>query len=359
MIEMMLDKYILYVLMGCVAAAGIVSKVIVSIVLKRLVRAAGSMGKSTHPFMRLVRAKFEHTCMISDKVENVGVFVDKFLYEYKTAGVKLHTIRRMETASAVLCLILGAVGAFLAYMTYGMQEEVFRLGGVGVGLAVLVYAVHLLTDEKYRLEAVKNYMIDYLENICLKRYEKNYRREIHAAAPEVPIPDFGEADEIRESEFVETESMGTESMGMESMGMESMEIEDAEMEDMKIKAAEMEIAEMEIAEKETVKKKTAKKEAAKKEAVRKEGVEEKAPERRQQEPIRPHPGREVPSPRTSPEIEPPTMPEPYEVPDVTAPVRAAKSGRAEKKALKEKMQETAKDEKKDVLIRQILEEFMA
>ncbi len=324
MIEMMLDKYILYVLMGCAAAAGIVSKVIVSVALKRLVRAAGSMGKSTHPLMRLVRAKFEHTCMISDKVENVGVFVDKFLYEYKTAGVKLHTIRRAETASSVLCLILGAVGAFLAYMTYGMQEEVFRLGGVGAGLAVLVYAVHLLTDEKYRLEAVKNYMVDYLENICLKRYEKNYRREIHAVAPEVPIPDFGEANEIRESESVRKESAGKE-----SVEIESVEMEDLEVEDMKLKAAEMEIE------------------------------EEKAPERRQQEPICPRPGREVPSPDASPEIEPPAMPEPYEVPDVTAPVRASKSGRGGKKASKEKVQEPAKDEKKDVLIRQILEEFMA
>lgn len=44
------------------------------------------MSKSNHPLMRLVRAKFEHACMISDTVENVGVFVDKYLYEYKVCG---------------------------------------------------------------------------------------------------------------------------------------------------------------------------------------------------------------------------------------------------------------------------------
>lgn len=278
MIEMMLDKYILYVLMGCVAVLGIVSKGTVGITLKRLVRAAGNMSKSTHPFMRLVRAKFEHACMVSDRVENVEVFVDKYLYEYKVAGIRLHTLRRMEMASAAACLALGAVGVLFEYMAHGTQDKMFQMGGVGLGLAVLVYAVHLITDEKYRLEAIKNYMVDYLENICLRRYEKNYRQDMHAAVPEVPMPDFGEAnaDRVVEMEEKEENAAGTE-----------------------------------------------------------------------QEPMRPRPGKEVPSPTTPPELEPPVMPQPYEAPDVKTPVRAAKAEKEDKNA------------PKDVLIRQILEEFMA
>ena len=77
MLEILLDKYIIYVLIGGAAVCGIVSKLIVSVTLKRLVKASGNMNKSTHPLMRLVRAKFEHACMISEKVENVRVFVDK------------------------------------------------------------------------------------------------------------------------------------------------------------------------------------------------------------------------------------------------------------------------------------------
>lgn len=83
MLELMLDRHVIYVLMGMSAFAGVVSKVVVGRTLRKLVAAAESMGKSNHPLMRLVRAKFEHTCMISEKVENVGVFVDKYLYEYR------------------------------------------------------------------------------------------------------------------------------------------------------------------------------------------------------------------------------------------------------------------------------------
>src|SRR5699024_4021691 len=91
MLEVILEGRILYVLMGIVVAVGILSKIAVYLSLKRLVLAAGNMNKSNHPLMRLVKAKFEHACMVSDTVENVGVFVDKYLYEYRVLGMKLHT----------------------------------------------------------------------------------------------------------------------------------------------------------------------------------------------------------------------------------------------------------------------------
>lgn len=51
------------------------------------------------------------------------------------------------------------------------------IGGYGVALALIVFLVHMLTDEEYRLEAVRNYMVDYLENIYQHRYEKTYKKK--------------------------------------------------------------------------------------------------------------------------------------------------------------------------------------
>ena len=180
MLELMLDRHVIYVLMGMSAFAGVVSKVVVGRTLRKLVAAAESMGKSNHPLMRLVRAKFEHTCMISEKVENVGVFVDKYLYEYRVGGVRLHAWRRLQMAGAGLCLILGGVGAIISYRIKGATEQTAMIGGTGVALALIVFLIHMLTDEEYRLEAVRNYMVDYLENIYQHRYEKTYKKEVLA-----------------------------------------------------------------------------------------------------------------------------------------------------------------------------------
>ena len=177
MLEIILDRHVLFVLMGILTVLGIVSKCIANVTLKRLVRAAGNMNKSTHPLMRLVRAKFEHACMVSDKVENVRVFVDKYLYEYRVLGMKLHGWRRMENITAGLCLVLGAGGALLEYLVNGMGDMVLRTGATGAGLAILIYLVHLITDERYQLEAVQNYMVDLRRRI--RRRSRSWHRRGH------------------------------------------------------------------------------------------------------------------------------------------------------------------------------------
>lgn len=182
MLEMILEKHVIQVIIGMGILVGVISKCIVNVSLKHLVRGAGSMGKSNHPFMRLVRAKFEHACMVSEKVENVEVFVDKYLYEYRVAGMRLHSIRRMEGTAVFICAAMGVIGGFLEYTVNGMNDAVLTLGATGLGAGILLYLFHLTTDEKYRMQAVKNYMVDYLENVCLHRYEKAYQKETQKEA---------------------------------------------------------------------------------------------------------------------------------------------------------------------------------
>lgn len=177
MLEMLLDKKLLFVLMGMLTGLGVADKCIVSMTMKRMIEAAGSMSKSNHPLMRLVRAKFEHACMISDTVENVGVFVDKYLYEYKICGLRLHSLRRLEKMCSGLLIVTGLAGAGITCQVYGMGDEALRMGAVGCGLGILVWLFHLTTDENYCMEMAKNYMVDYLENVCLRKYEKMNQKE--------------------------------------------------------------------------------------------------------------------------------------------------------------------------------------
>ena len=226
MLELMLDRHVIYVLMGMSAFAGVVSKVVVGRTLRKLVAAAESMGKSNHPLMRLVRAKFEHTCMISEKVENVGVFVDKYLYEYRVGGVRLHAWRRLQMAGAGLCLILGGVGAIISYRIKGATEQTAMIGGTGVALALIVFLVHMLTDEEYRLEAVRNYMVDYLENIYQHRYEKTYKKEVlaeEARSEEARIAESARTQEnagmTKNARMPEEARMGENTRMQENAGM--------------------------------------------------------------------------------------------------------------------------------------------
>ena len=172
MLEVVLDRHIMVILMGIAAAVGVISKIIAAVSLKRLVRASGNMNKSSHPLIRLVKAKFEHACMVSDRVQNVEVFVEKYLYEYRVGGLRLHTWRRLEKAGVWLCFLFGLAGAVSWYAARGMGDQVLQYAAAGAGGGILIFLFQLTSDEKYQLGAIRNYMVDYLENVCAHRYEK-------------------------------------------------------------------------------------------------------------------------------------------------------------------------------------------
>ena len=103
--------------------------------------------------------------------------MDKYLYEYKVCGLRLHSLRRLEKMCSGLLIVTGLAGAGLTYRVYGMGDEALRMGAAGCGLGILVWLFHLTTDENYCMEMAKNYMVDYLENVCLRKYEKMNQKE--------------------------------------------------------------------------------------------------------------------------------------------------------------------------------------
>lgn len=172
MLETIMNSNVIFWTMGVIAGVSVLCKVITAFTLKRLVRAAGKMGKSNQKLMKLVKAKFEHAFMLSDRVDNVSAFVKKYLFEYKIFGIRLHTYRYFEKQSVWLMGILGLAGMLLSYTKPGMEEETFRYGAIGGAAMVLLFLVRNSSDEEHQLGVVKTYMIDYLENVCAPRYSK-------------------------------------------------------------------------------------------------------------------------------------------------------------------------------------------
>lgn len=208
MLETLVERQIIFYIVGIVAAVGVVARITAGISLRRLVRAAGNMNKSSHALMRLVRAKFEHACMVSDKVQNVRAFVEKYLYEYRVLGIRLHTWRRIEKASVWLYGILVLAGAGADYWMYGNPELLLPYGVAGGAGVLVLFFLYISMDEKYQMEAAKMYMVDFLENTYAHRYAKNHQKEIQVTVqrsdgeyrPEEPEEELEEdmAEDIEE-----------------------------------------------------------------------------------------------------------------------------------------------------------------
>ena len=171
------DTRVITYLMAAVGVLGIIAKIVNHFTLNRLVKAAGNMPKSTHRLIKLVRAKYEHACMIRDSVENIDAFVEKYIYEYRGFLLRIHTWRQIEILSVWFAGILAALGASVLYFYSGFSESVYQYIAAGTAEVVLLSVVMRLSDEPYKVNAVKMYMTDYLENICTFRMRKQNTRE--------------------------------------------------------------------------------------------------------------------------------------------------------------------------------------
>lgn len=175
--EVVTDTNIVYYLMIAMGVVGVLAKAVNQITLRRLVKAAGSMSKSTHKLIKLVRAKYEHALMLHDRVENAEAFVEKYIYEYRGFLLRIHTWRQIEVQAIWFSGILAAFGGIVWYMENGFCEEMYRYISLGAAEMVLLFVVSQLSDEQYKIEAAKNYMVDYLENVCAMRRRKARQSE--------------------------------------------------------------------------------------------------------------------------------------------------------------------------------------
>ncbi len=173
--------------MVVVAVIGIIGKIVAQLTLKRMRKEAENIHNSNHKLMKLIKAKYEHANIKSDRVKNISVFVDKYLYEHKICGISLHTWQTWELKCMWLILTLGVMGALSEYLGGGMSEAVFQCiawMGVCVTLQLLLY---VMGNGRIKVDASRTYIIDYLENVCAHRYEKLLKEEPLNVEEEEPI----------------------------------------------------------------------------------------------------------------------------------------------------------------------------
>ena len=190
MVETIVKHGIIFYVMGMFLLVGIFAKVVSHLTIRKMAKAASEIQNSNHKLMKLVKSKFEHASMVSDRVQNVEVFVKKYIYEYRVLGKRLEEWRRMQMRILFLLSAIGALGVIMSLRATGVSEYTMQHFSIAGVFIVLMLVVHTWSDEESKLEAAENYMIDYLENVCIRRYEKAnlnmQQAQVDEEEPEIP-----------------------------------------------------------------------------------------------------------------------------------------------------------------------------
>ena len=213
MLETIVKNEIIFYAMGILMLLGVIAKIISHFTVRRMVKEAAEIQKSNHRLMKLVKAKFEHASMVSDKVQNVKAFVDKYIYEYRVLGVRLEGWRTFPKKVLWMIGILGTFAIFESYRMGGVSELMLQyVQWTGIFVLFLLL-LGFLADENSRLAAAKNYMVEYLENVCIHRYAKmNQPKQAEeiAETEEPEIVEEQQEEEIAKAEPVEEEQKRNE-----------------------------------------------------------------------------------------------------------------------------------------------------
>lgn len=222
---------IIFYAMGVLLGISLLAKLITTFTIRRMVKEAAEIQKSNHKLMKLVKAKFEHASMVSDRVQNVGAFVDKYLYEYKVCGIRLHTWQNVPKRGLFIIVILGVFTVCESFRVEGMtMTTAGYIQWTGIFLLLLLL-IQFVSGEKTQLEAARNYMVDYLENVCVHRYAKQ-----HQIAEEESTETVQESNLQEESETEKVQATADEVKMEEQVAPPISEEEKRSQQEMRIRA---------------------------------------------------------------------------------------------------------------------------
>ena len=169
--ELYNNNIIIYIMCG-LFGIGVLLKFVLSRIYSSLIRASENMGSAKNKLTQVMKLKFETFYKLKIGVNNVDIFVDKYVYHHKFCGILLSTWENICGQALITCLLVGSVGSILGLIYECGKTQilsVFSVGIVSSGLLIIFDGILNLSGKK---ELIRLNMKDYLENFLKVRLEQ-------------------------------------------------------------------------------------------------------------------------------------------------------------------------------------------
>ena len=157
------DSIFIYVLLG-LCIAGALLKLTIVLVYKNLLRNSRKMPVSNNKLLRTIRTKFETCYKLKLGVNNVDIFVDKYVYRYKICGILLYTWENICGQLLLLCAFVTCGSTILGVMNDCGKKDVLSTLLVGLVATMLLITLDVLVNTRRIKEVIRINVKDYLEN---------------------------------------------------------------------------------------------------------------------------------------------------------------------------------------------------
>ncbi|ROR23658.1 hypothetical protein EDD66_11353 [Mobilisporobacter senegalensis] len=171
-VQELFDNNILLILMSVLCSLGILVKILIYGIYKNLIKSSDNMANTNNKLMKLVKMKFEACYKLKIGVNNVDIFVDKYMYKYKFCGILLYTWENISGQLLILCLLTGAIGAGLAVYYDCGKTAILSTFFIGLLTSALLIIFESFLNLPAKRNIIRINMKDYLENMLKVRLEQ-------------------------------------------------------------------------------------------------------------------------------------------------------------------------------------------
>ena len=157
------EHYLLYAILAT-GLIGLLSRMVLSRTIRRLLREAESMGNTSHDLLLLIRRKYEAVVMVNRSVKNTEVFVERYLRRYQIGGMTLKRIGSITYEMMLCSMILGCIGGVGGYFDGMELRQIILYPAASVLVVMLLLFCEAFLELDGRMEQLKLIIIDYLDN---------------------------------------------------------------------------------------------------------------------------------------------------------------------------------------------------
>lgn len=171
--ELYEEKALIYAILAA-GGAGLLGKAVTAAVYGTLIKASNEMGNSKNRLMRMLCLKFETFYKLKIGVNNVDIFVDKYVNKQKFGGILLSTWEKLGGQMTLLSLAGAVLGSVWGYLLHCGQEVILYTFLCGMTVTFVLIIFDNLLNISGKKQTLRVNMQDYLENYLKAKLENEH-----------------------------------------------------------------------------------------------------------------------------------------------------------------------------------------
>lgn len=152
-------------------------QIVTGFLYQNMIKETHNMSSTKNKMLKICKLKFTNRYELHEKVANIPVFVDKFIYSIKFGPFSARVLQHLGGQLLLLSVFLSGAGACMAIIAEETIGEIFSYYILAFIMLYAYFSISTAVDLKGKKEALKTNLIDYLENNISARIPQSKKEQ--------------------------------------------------------------------------------------------------------------------------------------------------------------------------------------